>query len=101
MFPPLAGSEWVTGNGEVLASIVLHGVSGAITVAGATFNGVMPTFKDQLKDEEIAALLTYLRSQWGNNAPAVAVESIAKARADTASRAAPFNGDAELAALIQ
>ena len=99
VFPPLAGSEWVTGKGEALASILLHGVTGAITVKGAKFNGAMPRFKDQLKDDEIAALATYLRSQWGNQAPALTADVVAKARADTASRSAPWNGDAELAAL--
>jgi mono/diheme cytochrome c family protein len=99
VFPPLAGSEWVTGKGDALASILLHGVTGAITVKGAQFNGAMPAFKDQLKDDEIAALATYLRSQWGNQAPALTADVVAKARADTASRAGPFNGDAELATL--
>jgi mono/diheme cytochrome c family protein len=99
VFPPLAGSEWATGKGEALASILLHGVTGAITVKGATFNGAMPAFKDQLKDEELAAISTYLRSQWGNKAPPVTAEVVAKARAETASRATPYNGDAELAAL--
>jgi mono/diheme cytochrome c family protein len=99
VFPPLAGSEWVTGKGEALATILLHGVTGAITVKGATFNGAMPAFKDQLKDDELAALATYLRSQWGNQAPALTADVVAKARADTASRAGPFNGDAELAPL--
>src|SRR5262245_42507808 len=87
VFPPLAGSEWVTGKGEALASILLHGVTGAVTVNGAQFNGAMPAFKDQLQDAEIAAVATYLRSQWGNQAPALATDVVAKARTDTASRA--------------
>jgi mono/diheme cytochrome c family protein len=99
VFPPLAGSEWVNANGEALAKILLHGVTGALTVKGATFNGAMPAFKDQLNDAEIAALTTYLRSQWGNQAPPLTADVVAKARADTASRATPYNGDAELAAL--
>ena len=99
VFPPLAGSEWVTGKDEVLAKILLHGVSGDLTVKGATFKGAMPAFKDQLKDEEIAAVATHMRSQWGNKASAVAADVVAKARAETASRTAPWNGDAELAAL--
>ena len=99
VFPPLAGSEWVTGKDEVLAKILLHGVSGDLTVKGATFKGAMPAFKDQLKDEEIAAVATHMRSQWGNKASAVAADVVAKARAETASRSTPWNGDAELAAL--
>src|SRR5262245_60170662 len=50
VFPPLAGSEWVTGKGDLVAKILLHGVTGALTVKGATFNGAMPPFKDQLND---------------------------------------------------
>jgi mono/diheme cytochrome c family protein len=99
VFPPLAGSEWVTGKDEVLAKILLHGVTGELTVKGASFKGAMPAFKDQLKDEEIAAVATHMRSQWGNKASAVAAEVVAKARSETASRSTPWNGDAELAAL--
>ena len=99
VFPPLAGSEWVTGKDDVLAKILLHGVSGELTVNGASFKGAMPAFKDQLGDAEIAAVATYLRSQWGHKASPVGAEVVAKARSETASRTAPWNGDAELAAI--
>src|SRR5262245_50225575 len=99
VFPPLAGSEWVTGKDETLAKILLHGIQGALTVKGSTFNGAMPAFKDQLKDDEIAAVASHLRSQWGNKAGPIAQDVVAKARADTAARAEPWNGDVELAAL--
>ncbi len=99
VFPPLAGSEWVTGKEDVLAKIVLHGITGPLTVKGAKFSGAMPAFKDQLKDDEIAAAATYVRAHWGNQAPPVAAEVIAKARTETASRTTSFNGDAELEAL--
>lgn len=99
VFPPLAGSEWVTGKDEILAKIVLHGVTGALTVNGAPFNGAMPAFKDQLSDTEIAAVLSHLRSKWGNSAPPVAADVVTKARTETASRSGPWKGDADLAAL--
>jgi mono/diheme cytochrome c family protein len=99
VFPPLAGSEWVAGKGDLVAKIMLHGVQGAITVKGATFNGAMPPFKDQLSDAEIAAVASHVRSQWGNKAPPITADIVAKARTETASRTAPWNGDAELAAL--
>jgi len=89
----------VTGKEDLIAKILLHGITGALTVKGGTFNGAMPPFKDQLNDAEIAGLATYLRSQWGNAAPAVAADVVAKARTETASRTASWNGDAELAAL--
>jgi mono/diheme cytochrome c family protein len=98
VFPPLAGSEWVTGDERVLAALVLHGVTGALTVKGNSYSGAMPAFKEQLSDGEIAALLTHLRTQWGNGAAAVSVETVAKVRTDSADRQAPFNGEAELKA---
>ena len=99
VFPPLAGSEWVTGKEEALAKILLHGVTGALTVKGSTFNGAMPAFKDQLKDDEIAAVASHMRSQWGNTASPIGADVVAKARSETASRAEPWKGDADLAGM--
>ena len=99
VFPPLAGSEWVAGKGSTLANIVLHGIDGALTVKGKTYNGVMPAFKDQLGDPEIAALLTHIRSQWGNQGAAVETETVAQVRKDSQARTGPFKGDAELASM--
>lgn len=99
VFPPLAGSEWVTGKPELLAKIVLRGVQGTLTVKGTAYNGAMPPFEAQLNDAEIAAVATYARQQWGNTAPPVAADVVAAARAETASRTEPWKGDAELAAM--
>ena len=99
VFPPLAGSEWVNGHDTTAAAILLHGVTGPLTVKGATYNGAMPTFKAQLDDEQIAALLTHLRSQWGNTGAAVSATVVAKVREDTKARSAPYVGDADLAGL--
>lgn len=98
VFPPLAGSEWVNGKAETLAAIVLHGVTGPLTVKGARYDGAMPAFGTQMQDTEIAAVLSYLRSQWGNRAEAVSAETVAAVRRDTANRSEPFEGDAGLAA---
>jgi mono/diheme cytochrome c family protein len=98
-FPPLAGSEWVLGKDTTLAAIVLHGVSGAINVKGAGFAGAMPSFKQQLQDGEIAAVLTHIRQQWGNGAPAVSAATVAGVRGATAARTEPFSGEAELSGL--
>lgn len=99
VFPPLAGSEWVLGKDSTLARIVLHGVNGALTVKGGAYSGAMPAFKDQLQDAEIAAVLSHVRSQWGHQGAAVAVDTVANARKETAARTEPFKGDAELAPL--
>ena len=98
-FPALAGSEWVKGSPKVLAKIVLHGVQGSLTVAGKTFAGSMPAFRDKLVDAEIAAVLTHIRTQWSNEAGAIDINLVSDARKSTADRATPWNGDAELSAL--
>lgn len=68
-FPPLAGSKWVnTQNPNLPLAIVHDGLSGEIEVAGAIYNGIMPAFKNVLSSAELAAVLTYIRHEWGNNA---------------------------------
>lgn len=99
VFPPLAGSEWVNGRDTTVAAIVLNGITGSLTVKGNTFNGTMPTFKSQLSDEQIAAVLTYVRAQWGNASPAITADLVAKMREQTKTRTGPFGGDEELQGL--
>ena len=97
VFPPLAGSEWVSGDERVLANILLHGVTGDITVAGNDFKGSMPSFQ-QLGDAELAAVATYIRSNWGNQAAPIQAGVFAAER-KAAARKTPFDGGAELKAL--
>ena len=96
VFPPLAGSEWVLGKDTTTSAILLHGINGAMTVKGAAYKGAMPAFNDQLSDEQIAAVLTHVRSQWGNTAAAVKPETVAAVGAETKDQAGPYNGDKEL-----
>ena len=88
-FPPLVGSEWVTGSPETLLRIVLHGLQGPVEVAGTTYSGAMPAWKDVLKDEEIAAVSTYIRQLDANDAPAVPPAEVTAVREGT-SRATPW-----------
>src|SRR4051812_46743516 len=74
--PPLAGSEWVVGSEERVVRIALYGLMGPVKVKGADFNGVMPpqgkvagSAFPNLSDDRIAAVLTYVRQSFGNNAP--------------------------------
>ncbi|MDB6045177.1 MAG: cccA [Gammaproteobacteria bacterium] len=97
VFPPLAGSSWVGGQDGTLVQILLHGVQGALTVNGTTYNSAMPAFGSQLSDAQIAAVLTYVRSQWGNKAAAVNPTLVSAQRAATAARSGPWNGDTDLA----
>ena len=92
-FPTLVGSEWVLGGDwhgdNHLVSILLHGLQGPIQVKGSTYNGAMPPWK-QLKDEQIASILTYIRNEWGNSAPPITAEQVAKIREETASQTEPY-----------
>jgi mono/diheme cytochrome c family protein len=94
--PPLAGSEWVNeaAPGRVIR-IALNGLTGPITVKNQTFNGTMVPWKDILTDEDIAAVLTYVRQnkEWGNHAPEVKPEQVKAIRAKLNGRSAPFTPD--------
>lgn len=91
-FPPLAGSEWVTGNAAVPIRIVLHGVRGPLTVKGTPYNGAMMAYGtgQAMTDAEVAAVLTYVRTTLGNNAAAVTAEQVARERAATRARTTPW-----------
>jgi mono/diheme cytochrome c family protein len=89
-FPPLLGSEWVLGDPRVPTRILLHGLSGPVTVAGREYNSQMPGW-GKLGDRDIAAILTYVRQAWGNNAPAVAEGMVAQARTETMGRTDPWS----------
>jgi mono/diheme cytochrome c family protein len=83
-FPPLAGAEYATAsNPAVPIRIVLRGMQGPVTVKGAQYNGVMAPFGTgvELSDEQVAAVLTYVRSSWGNSASAITPEQVASERA--------------------
>ncbi len=93
-FPPLRGSEWVTGSPETVARILLGGLQGPITVAGQTFDGVMPAWRDMLSDAEIAAVATYVRQWAPNSAPPVDPQIVAALRAESAERGpTPWTAD--------
>jgi putative membrane-bound dehydrogenase-like protein len=75
VFPPLAGSEWVTGPADVPIRIMLNGLVGPITVDGAKYNSVMPPLP-QLSPAEMADVLTYVRQSFGNDASPVTNEEV-------------------------
>ena len=67
-FPALAGSPFVQGDPKIVMTTVLNGRAG------------MPAFKDDLTDADLAAILTYVRSSWGNKASAIKPGDVAAAR---------------------
>ncbi|MFC4994206.1 c-type cytochrome [Rubritalea tangerina] len=80
-FPPLAESEWVNGPAENLIRIQLRGLMGPITVKGKQYNSVMPP-NAAMSDEDIAAVLTYVRSNFGNKASAVTADQVKALRSE-------------------
>jgi mono/diheme cytochrome c family protein len=88
--PPLAGSEWVLGDEGRLVRIILHGLVGEVEVQGEMFSGAMPTWGGAFTDEQIAAVATYVRRSWGNKAPPIAAETVAKVRQQSAARKTPW-----------
>lgn len=97
VFPPLAGSEWMTADPETPIRIVLLGLGGPIQVNGTTFNLVMPP-PPALTDAQIAEAITYARTNFGNQASAVDADMVKKVRDSLGGRTTPWTA-AELTAL--
>jgi putative membrane-bound dehydrogenase-like protein len=94
VYPPLVGSEWVRSDSSRLIKILLHGMSGPITVAGQSF-GVRPDAIAMpslggLTDEQIADVLTYVRNDYGEKAGAVSADEVKELRAANLNRATPW-----------
>lgn len=81
-FPPLAGTDWVTGSEDRLIKIALKGLYGPIEVLGEKYPGQVPMtpFEGMLKDDEMAAVLTYVRNTFGNKASVITPEQVKTVR---------------------
>ncbi len=94
-FPPLAGSEWVNepDPGRMIRA-VLNGLQGPIKVEGHDFNNVMVPW-NSLSDEDIAAVITYVRgnAEWGNKASAVTPERVKAVREKIKTHPTAFTPD--------
>jgi len=88
-YPPLVGSEWALSQGwhgdNHLVKNVLYGLQGPIIVKSMPYNNAMAPW-NQLSDQQIAGVLTYVRSEWGNNGSPITPEFVAKIRASTPAR---------------
>lgn len=92
--PPLAGSEWVTTKGiNRLVHIPQEGLSGSLTVEGKDWNLNMAAMGIALSDSDLAAVLTYIRSSWGNKADEVTPDDVKKIRAAIGAHPQPMTGD--------
>jgi mono/diheme cytochrome c family protein len=89
-FPPLVKTEWVTGRADVAIAIVLHGMTGEVAVGGVKYSVPMAALGATLSDQEIANVLTYVRSQWGNSASAVTAAEVTAVRTAMKTRKLPW-----------
>ena len=78
-FPPLNGTDWVTGNKERLVHLILNGMEGEIEVNGEIYDGLMPQHAF-LNDDQIADVLTYIRTHFDNQAGSITAEEVEKFR---------------------
>ena len=94
-FPPLAGTSWVTGNEERLIKLVLKGLYGPIDVLGKKYPGQVPMtpFAGMLNDNEVAAVLTYVRNSFGNKASAISAEKVTATRASVQDKTGFYTPD--------
>lgn len=93
-FPPLVDSPYVIEDPEIPVRIVLRGMQGPVEIKGATYNGMMPAWADLLTDEEIAAVVSYIRGELGgNSAEPVDTEFVAKLRQETADHPTPWTAE--------
>jgi mono/diheme cytochrome c family protein len=97
--PALAASRWLTGDPRGAILIALHGFDATSEPGAAYVSSRMLGHGGQLADHEIAAALSWSRTQWGNSAPAISREQVTALRARFASRSSPWS-PAELRAIL-
>ncbi len=96
--PPFVGSEWALGTPDHMIRIPLVGLTGPVEVAGKQYNLSMPAMGAALSDDDLAAVLTYIRTSWGNKASVVTPAMVKAIRAKVGSRTQPWTA-AELQAI--
>jgi mono/diheme cytochrome c family protein/lysophospholipase L1-like esterase len=103
IYPPLDGSPWVTGSPERLIKLALNGLWGRLELKGGIYDtarGIPPmtAFRSLLSDEELAAVLTYVRNSWSNRADPVRPAMVGKVREATKDRGTFFRPEELLSA---
>lgn len=92
-YPPLAGSDIVQGSEKRLVALVLKGLQGPITVSGQPFTTAeaMPPWEAGLSPKKIAAVLSYIRQEWGNTAPEISEAKVVAAKKEFAAKSGAWH----------
>lgn len=87
-YPPLAGTDWVNGNKARLIKLTLKGMMGPLEIDGVKYSGQVPMtpFEGLLNDQEVAAVLTYIRKSFGNKASSIEPEQVRLTRKEIADK---------------
>ena len=92
--PPMVGSEWVLGDEKKLSLVLLHGLEGPIVVLGKKYDApeILPMMPAHsiMDDADIAAILTYIRNEWGNQATPVTAGTVGSTRHTSQGRVIPW-----------
>ena len=94
-YPPLAGSEWVTANPELITKIILKGLKGEIVVKGEKYgtSAAVNMVAVDINDREIANVSTYVRNAWGNEASELTEDQVTKIRDSIADMQDQWTGE--------
>lgn len=94
-YPPLAGSEWVTANPELITKIILKGLKGEIVVKGEKYgtSAAVNMVAVDINDREIANVSTYVRNAWGNEASELTEDQVSKIRNSIADMQDQWTGE--------
>jgi mono/diheme cytochrome c family protein len=79
MFPPLGSGSWISKNPDELVPLILKGLKGEIEVNGESYKSAMPP-QTKITDQELALVLTYVRSNFGNHFDSVTPDKVKKVR---------------------
>jgi mono/diheme cytochrome c family protein len=90
VFPPLAGSEWVSKDASIAVRNILHGLQGPIVVKGVTYGAVAMPALPMLSDKEIADVVTYVSHSWGNAGPSITEDEVKAIRKKYSDRKTPW-----------
>ncbi len=76
IFPSLRANPYVSGDPKRVIHTVKFGLTGKIVAKGAAFDGQMPAWTGTLTDPQIADVITYIRTSWGNKGSAVTTAQV-------------------------
>jgi mono/diheme cytochrome c family protein len=88
--PPFVGSEWVLGSAERIIRIPLFGLAGPLKVKDQDWNLAMPNMGAALSNDDLAAVLTYIRQSWGNKASIITPDQVKAVKVAVGNRNQPW-----------